>query len=94
VPPEDVSDLLAIQDEIAASDEGRLALEQVLYDEAVQFILAAAETARQLRKLDNVWQARRIMADALIWIHETRRRVNQELAVKERPTQTHEAFKR
>jgi hypothetical protein len=66
----------------------------VLYDEAVQFILAAAETARQLRKLDNVWQARRIMADALIWIHETRRRVNQELAVKERPTQTHEAFKR
>lgn len=91
--PEDDT-LEKLMDDMAANPEGRAAILRVLDDEAEHFLVLCVDVAKRIQLMDDVWKARRIMADWAVAMADLRGRMNKELAVQKRSTSTVEGFAR
>ncbi len=68
-------------DDIAADPAGQAALESVLDDEAIEFLTLCVQFARRMQRMKNPWQARRILADAMLWMRDANQKGARELTV-------------
>ena len=87
-------DLKAISEEMAADPEIREIMERQLHEEAVKFLTLAIKTSRLIPQMEDPWQARLCMVDAMVWMREVHSRMTKEVAARKRPVQTDEAFEK
>jgi hypothetical protein len=80
--------------DLLTEPEVRAHLAAELDEEVQRFLLDVVRVARRLSQMDNVWEARRILADWAIAVTDLKERTGRELAVKSRPKPTLEGFKR
>lgn len=70
-----------LMDDIAADPAGRKALQSVLDDEAEQFLVLCVQFARRIQLMDDPWQGRRILVDAMLWLKDANQKAARELTV-------------
>ncbi len=80
--------------DLLAEPEVRAHLQAELDEEVQRFLVDVVRVARRLSQMDNVWEARRILADWAVAVTDLKERTGRELAVKRRPKTTLEGFKR
>ena len=65
-----------------------------LHDEAVHFLALCVRCAQSIKKMPDVYAARRLMLEVTVWATELKTRLDKETYVQARPKDTARMFKR
>lgn len=92
--PQQIAEFEALKADLLVEPGIETALRDQLYEESVAFLSLCVLAAKRIQMMDDVWRARRIMAEVTVWAKELKERMVKETTALQRPKNTAGAFKR